>query len=68
MLSKGKCSKGRSSYLINYSPALKKGAGYTGFGLSDCSSARHNFFISAKYLENSLMEFSQILYVDIGMI
>ena len=28
MLSKGKCSKGRSSYLSNYnSPALKKGGG-----------------------------------------
>ena len=25
MLSKGKCSKGRSNYLSNYSPALKKG-------------------------------------------
>ena len=47
MLSKEKCSKGRSIYLSNYSPALKKGGGYIGFGLSDHSSARHVFFISA---------------------
>ena len=46
MLSKEKCSKGRSNYLSNYSPALK-GGGYIGFGFSDRLSARHNFFISA---------------------
>ena len=28
MLSKGKCLKGRSYYLSNYSPALKKGGVY----------------------------------------
>ena len=27
ILSKGKCSKGRSSYLSNFSPALKKWGG-----------------------------------------
>ena len=63
MLSKGKCSKGRSNYLSNYSPALKRGAGYIGFGLPDRSFAHHNFFISAKYLENSFIEVIQILYV-----
>ena len=46
MLSKEKCSKGRSNYLSNCSHALKRG-GYIGFGFLDCSSARHNFFISA---------------------
>ena len=67
-------------YRYFYSPALKKGGCYIGFGLPViptfrlficlfvrafvCSFVRHNFFVSAQYLQNPFIEFIQNLYVN----
>ena len=47
MLSKGKCSKGRSNYLSNYSPALKKWGGILNLGCLTVRPPVIIFFISA---------------------
>ena len=53
---------------VIYSPALKTG-GYIGFVLSVIPFVRHNVFVSAQYLQNSFIEFIQILLgIDIDMI
>ena len=58
---------------VVHNPTLKKGS-YIGFGLSVISFVRssvlpfirHNFFVSAQYLEKHFIESSQILYMHLN--
>ena len=61
-----KWTKIRGNDELIKAPLWKRG-GYIGFGLSVIPSVRsfvrHNFFVPAQYLQNSFIEFIQILYV-----